>query len=258
LRQQLPELAEAFDVSVVARVNVRAVDGTAARSIGINQVRQTLDVLDFVQPAVEAPYLESAVAFEPMESPGGSACVAVRDKRADYSTISYNVRVRELVHTRRTPLERALDRLLREEPTALTRRLSTAVAWAGRANVQRRRDQAFLMKMVAIEAALTRDEGRGGTTDRLRLRVAQVMGGSKSQRSASYAQMTEFYKLRSRIVHTGNAEKITAATMTEITRLARLLLDRLLTRAPFRRMSKEQELEEWFEQQLLAGGMRSQ
>ncbi len=70
--------------------------------------------------------------------------------------------------------------------------------------------------------------------------------------------MAEFYKLRSRIVHTGNAEKITAATMTEITRLARLLLDRLLTRAPFRRMSKEQELEEWFEQQLLAGGMRSQ
>lgn len=127
-------------------------------------------------------------------------------------------------------MERALDRLLREEPTALTRRLSTAVAWAGRANVQRRRDQAFLMKMVAIEAALTRDEGRGGTTDRLRLRVAQVMGGSKSQRSASYAQMAEFYKLRSRIVHTGNAEKITAATMTEITRLAHLFAQQSLLR----------------------------
>jgi len=256
LRQQLPELARVFDVPVIARVSLSAVDSTAARSIGINQVRQTLDILDFVEPTIEAPYLEPAAAFEPLEAPGESACVAVRENRADYATISYNVRVRELVHTRRTPVERAIDRLLREEPTALRRRLSTAIAWAGRANVQRRRDQAFLMKMVAIEAALTRDE-RGGTTDRLRLRVAQVIGGSKSERSASYAQMAEFYKLRSRIVHAGNAEAITDATMTEITRLARLVLDRLLTGAPFRRMSREQELEEWFEQQLLAGGKRS-
>jgi hypothetical protein len=113
------------------------------------------------------------------------------------------------------------------------------------------------MKMMALEAALTRDEARGGVTERLRLRVAQVIGGSKSQRSASYAQMQGFYNLRSRIVHAGNAEALTDAAMKEVTRVARLVLERLLTATPFRQMSTEQDLEEWFEQQLLAGGKRT-
>jgi hypothetical protein len=257
LRTQIPDVASAFDVAVIARLKVQAVDGTAARSIGIRYLRHTLDVLDFVEPTVEAPYLEPAASFEPMEAPGESAAVAVHDGRADYSTLSYNVRVRHLVRARRTPLERAIDRLLLSEATTLGRRLSTAVAWAGRANVQRRRDQAFLMKMMALEAALTRDEARGGVTERLRLRVAQVIGGSKSQRSASYAQMQGFYNLRSRIVHAGNAEALTDAAMKEVTRVARLVLERLLTATPFRQMSTEQDLEEWFEQQLLAGGKRT-
>lgn len=257
LRSQIPGVASAFDVAVVARLGVSAVDSEAARSIGIRHVRQTLDALDFVEPTVEAPYLEPAAAFEPMEAPGESAAVAVREGHADYSTIGYNVRVRELVRTRRTPLERAIDRMLRSEPTPLGRRLSTAVAWAGRANVQRRRDQAFLMKMMALEAALTRDEARGGVTERLRIRVAQVIGGSRSQRSASYAQMAHFYRLCSQIVHAGNADALTAATIIEATRVTRLVLERLLTAVPFRRMSTEMELEDWFEDQLLAGGKRA-
>lgn len=257
LRAQLPDVASAFNVDVVARLHVQAVDAAAARSIGIIQLRQTLDALDFVEPTVEAPYLEQAAAFEPMEAPGESAAVAVHDGKAGYSTIRYNVGVRELPHSRRTPLERAIDRLLRAEPTALVRRLRTAAAWAGRANVQRRRDQAFLMKMMALEAALTRDEARGGVTERLRLRVAHIIGGSKSERNASFAQMGDFYRQRSRIVHAGNADALTDAAMKEITRVTRQVLERLLIAAPFRRMANEQELEQWFEQQLLAGGKRS-
>ena len=113
------------------------------------------------------------------------------------------------------------------------------------------------MKMMALEAALTRDEARGGVTERLRLRVAHVIGGSKSERNASYAQMGDFYRQRSRIVHAGNAEALTDAAMKEVTRVTRQVLERLLTAAPFRRMSTEHELEQWFEQQLLVGGKRS-
>jgi hypothetical protein len=42
------------------------------------------------------PYLEPAAAFESLETPGESAAVAVHDGQASYSTIRYNVRVREL------------------------------------------------------------------------------------------------------------------------------------------------------------------
>jgi hypothetical protein len=69
--------------------------------------------------------------------------------------------------------------------------------------------------------------------------------------------MADLYRLRSQLVHAGNAEAITNATMSELTRVTRLVLERLLTGAPFRQMSTEEELEEWFEQQLLAGGKRT-
>jgi len=45
--------------------------------------------------------------------------------------------------------------------------------------------------------------------------------------------------------------------MKEVTGLTRLVLERLLTARPFRRMSTEQELERWLEQQLLTGGKRA-
>jgi hypothetical protein len=180
LRREIPDIASAYDVAVVARLSVRAVDSEAARSIAIRQLQQTIDALNFVEPTVEAPYLEPTAAFEAMDAPGESAAVAVHGSRASFSAIRYNVRVRELARVRRTPLERAIDRLLQLEPSRLWRRLLAAAEWAGRANVQRRRDQAFLMKVMALEAALTRDDTRGATTERLRLRVAQVVGGPEA------------------------------------------------------------------------------
>lgn len=254
LRHQIPEVASAFDVAVVARLSVHAVDAKAAKSIGNAVVRRTLDALDFVEPTVGAPYLEPDAAFEPMEAPGESAVLAVREGVADRTTIAFNVRARELDASRRTPLETAIERLLSRESSPLGRRLSTAIAWAGRANVQRRRDQAFLMKMVALEAATTRDQPGPGVTERLRRRVAQVIGGTKEQQDSIYAQMAEFYALRSRIVHAGNAEALTDAIMREVTRIVRLVLERLLTTEPFSGMSTEQELEEWFKQQGRAEG----
>jgi hypothetical protein len=254
LRRQIPEVASAFDVAVVARLNVHAVDAKAAKSIGNAVVRRTLDALDFVEPTVGAPYLEPDAAFEPMEAPGESAVLAVREGVADRTTIAFNVRVRELDGSPRTPLETAIERLLSGEPSPLGRRLSTAIAWAGRANVQRRRDQAFLMKMVALEAATTRDQPGPGVTERLRRRVAQILGGTKEQQDSIYAQMAEFYALRSRIVHAGNAEALTDAIMREATRIVRRVLELLLTAEPFSGMSTEQELEEWFKQQRRAEG----
>lgn len=249
LRRQVPEVASAFDVAVVARLTVRAVDAKAAKSIGIALVRRTLDALDFVEPTVGAPYLDAYAAFEPMEAPGESAVLAVRDGVAGHTRIDFNVKVRELDSSRRHPLESVIDRLLREEPSPLGRRLATAIAWAGRANVQRRRDQAFLMKMVALEAATTRDQPGPGVAERLRRRVARIAGGSTAQQAAIYKQMAELYTLRSRIVHAGNGEALTDATMREVTRLVRVVLERLLTAEPFRGMSTEQELEDWFKQE---------
>jgi hypothetical protein len=119
--------------------------------------------------------------------------------------------------------------------------------------VQRRLDQAFLMKIIAVEAALTRAEARNASTERLRLRVAQVLGGSPERRRAAYEQMGRFYHVRSSIVHAGTTGQLEETAMTEITTVTRAILTRLLTRSPFAAMSSEEELDRWFERQLLAG-----
>lgn len=258
LRRALPNVASAFDVDTIARLHVNAVDGNAAQAIGIQRLRHTLDVLDFLEPVIEAPYLDEATTFESVDAPGESAVVATRAGLASHSTIRFFVRPRTLgARGEQASLERSIDALLRyPKPSSLKRRLSTALAWAGRANVQRRLDQAFLMKIIAVEAALTKADTRNASTERLRLRVAQVLGGSPERRRFAYEQMGTFYHVRSSIVHAGTAGELGETAMAEITGLTREVLKTLLTRSPFTAMSSEEDLERWFERQLLAGESR--
>jgi hypothetical protein len=215
-----------------------------------------LDALDFISPIIGAPYEEKLASFQAVERPGETAAVAVDGKYADYQRMTYRTDVQTLSGARgRTRLAQAIHRLLRvEKPGSLEARFANAVAWAGRANVQRRRDQAFLMKMIALESALSLADGRNSTTERLRLRVAHVVGGAPKERHALYRQMQDFYHLRSSIVHAGVGEPLTDETMKAVTALTRKVLERLLVRAPFSRMKSESELEDWFHGQMLLGG----
>lgn len=252
--QRISEVGAAFHTTTIAKLVVRATDGEAARALAGQRLRQTLDVLDFIGPTLEAPYLEPTAAFQSIEGPGASAIVAVGPQHVDYTGIDYNVRLRELPRTqRRTRLERLIHELLRiAAPNRLQTRLVNAIAWAGRANVERRRDQAFLMKMIALESALTMSEGRNTPTERLRARVAQIVGGSLSDRRAVFERMMLLYQIRSSIVHSGTSE-LTDTIMKEISALTRRAIEALLTSRAFSRMTQESQLERWFEDQTLLG-----
>ncbi len=107
--------------------------------------------------------------------------------------------------------------------------------------------------MIALESALT-DSGRSrASTERLRTRVAHIMGGSLEERRDAYNQTSTLYDIRSALVHAGTSTALGEASLNALRTLVRGVLTTLLTKAPFKAMQQEGELEAWFADQLLVG-----
>lgn len=242
------------EAAAVAKVAVKAKDGSAAHQRALRIVRIAIDVLDFIGPTLDVPYREPLATFESVELPGRSAVVAVGPAHSSWRTISFGIRIGRLdrLARGRSALFRAASQLLRTPESDLACRLVTAMAWAGRARVQRRADQAFLLNMIALESALSSPDSRESTTDRVRQRTAHVIGGHLNQRLAAHREMRRLYRLRSAIVHTG-AAGLMQQDQTSLEQLVRKVLSALTTKRPFSVFRTAEELELWFHEQTLAG-----
>ncbi|MFZ5862312.1 MAG: hypothetical protein ACOYXR_05680, partial [Nitrospirota bacterium] len=207
--QNLDHVGDAFDTEMTAMTVVSAVDGAAARALGGHEIRRTIDVLDYFGPTIEAAYLDPMTAFEAVEGGAVSGIVAVRHGRADLGRIQAGAAIRRLDEMgigSHSKAYVAMNRLLRAaSKESFESRLVNAAAWAGRANVQRRRDQVFLMRMIALESALSKTDEKAAPTERIRLRTAHVLGGDLAKRRESYRKAGELYKIRSDIVHAGQS-----------------------------------------------------
>jgi hypothetical protein len=249
-----PAFASEMNADTVASVTVLAVDALAAQHRAIHTLRETLDVLDFVAPRIRAPYLTPAAAFEPVEMAGESWAVAVGPTRNRYySKLVYYPQIRRLPPLReRGRIQRRIHELLTlQQPSAMQRRIINGLAWAGRANTQRRREQAFLMHMIALESALTRADSRGFTTERLCVRVSHVLGGNAEARAQAFASTTRLYRLRCEIVHSGAAMGVREDDLAQLADLTRRVMTKLLSCRVFRQMTTENDMETWFTAQLL-------
>jgi hypothetical protein len=147
-------------------------------------------------------------------------------------------------------LSRAHELLTTKSPSDLSRRLLTALAWAGRAAAEPRADQAYLDHAIALESLLG-SESRGGLTDRLRLRLAHLIGGTSGARREAHAIMGKLYFRRSMIVHQGDDEGLTEIERKRIRMFARCALTVVLTHRPFIKMTRVSEFEQWLDERLL-------
>jgi hypothetical protein len=248
-------LARAFESRTAARVTVLAKDGQAARVLGNREVRRTIDVLDYFGPTIDANYLSDLTSFEAVEVGATSSAIARSGNRLSWTGVTSFVRPLQLQGTGGYDrAQRAAHQLLNwDDLPKLKARVLNALMWAGRANVQRRQDQAFMMRMIALESALTGSHERAATTDRLRLRVVQVVGGTLEQRKKAYDLAGELYMVRSAIVHAGGSTGLTEQSAKSLKKLVERTLTALLTKRPFARMSDERAFDAWFQGQVLMG-----
>lgn len=131
-------------------------------------------------------------------------------------------------------------------PGDLYGRIVTALSWAGRARLEFRREQAHVYYVIALEALLSKPTARSKITKRLASRAARVVGMTADAQRRIGRIVRDAYNLRSQLVHTGDASRVSDFDLQRVRVLARAALGVFLTDARFISMSTEAELEAWF------------
>lgn len=244
---------------VFACTQVSAVDDDSAREVGLHQIRLTVDTVNFFADLV--PY-ERGRLFLPPEA--GRALVTSPVIRHDtqqsigvqYSTVG----ALSLFSMRKFQNSIAgtaefikVTSLLTEQHSKLDTYKLAALQWAGRATVAFRREEAFLLYVIALESLLLSDSDNQELSYRLRLRLAHLLGETYTKRNELFEEMGRLYKIRSNLVHSGKFE-VTDVDLSKMRAYAKTAILRILLDEPFVGMQSTSDLAAWFKGQTLGSG----
>jgi hypothetical protein len=239
----------------VGLLSVNAVDDEAAIQLAKRKLQATVDAINFF--ASREPM--GGWVFLPGDTmPQTELVLAIcEDDRVTPSS-------RRAGPIRQIPLNQLASRkgfarvsglLAKEAPTDLEEKILASLQWAGRAQVEARREEAFLLYAIALESLLLGRNTKTEISHRLAVRCAHLGGGpALADKKRVVKEILSLYETRSNIVHSGNfvVREEQLALMREY---AVLTLFVIIDAPPFRSMTEDRELEEWFDTQLLSGGI---
>ncbi len=242
--------------SVCATVDVSARDSTSAETLARGRTRQILDVLNLFTDLM--PY-NNGWLYLRGEAASGVHVLPMQRRDAEYFNVSYT-RLEPLAPMSWKMLKatkhiagplRKLDRIAKAEngPDTCATLLLSGAQWAGRATVDRRREQSFLLYAIALETMLLPTTETQGLGHRLRLRVAHLLGKTVAARERIAKEMSRLYGIRSKIVHAGSYE-VTDIDLGTLRSLVKGALFRLLLTPKIHSMTRQQ-LSEWLDRKLL-------
>ncbi|WP_437592878.1 hypothetical protein [Sorangium sp. So ce1000] len=256
-------IVEHFSKETLASVTVRAVDDAAAKHLGTERIRRSVDVLNFFASLFHRRPSKPR-AFVAPEGERADLPWVVRQLRGNsfywHYPLSEHASIDDDPITMidlRSPraneigLTRASSILEQGTPTDLQTRIINAAVWAGRASVEHRPETAFLLFTISLEALLTNSKSRSGVTDRLRLRIARLIGRRPEARKHVHELMGQLYNVRSDLVHAGDSSKLTGVDLEAIRTLAQRAITSVLTDGRFIGMQRVIEFESWLNEQLL-------
>jgi hypothetical protein len=140
--------------------------------------------------------------------------------------------------------------LTKPNRSELEDRLLSAIQWAGRATVEERREEAFVLFTIALESLLVNTKEKDQVTQRFALRGAHLLGKDFASRKQLYRRLKQLYGLRSQIVHSGSTE-IADADRDTIAQFVRAAIFNMLVSKPFCEMRTVEEFHTWFEDKTL-------
>jgi hypothetical protein len=141
---------------------------------------------------------------------------------------------------------------LRGPQNGWSERLISAIRWAGKGSITRNRENAFIFYAIALEALLLGQTHKEQLSYKLRLRVAHLLGLKNSSRSKIRDRVSKLYSIRSKIVHCGS-NKLSQSDLEELRIITQSCIIRLLSDPIFKDFSKEEDLENWFEEKIVSG-----
>jgi hypothetical protein len=245
---------EVWRGKTIAVLSINAVDGEAAIQAAKRKLQITVDAINL---------------FSPRESMGGWVFLpgdTMPQREFVLATCENSITpvFRSAGPRRKIPLSQISQRkgfarvselLGKESPIDLEDRILASVQWAGRAQVEARPEEAFLLYAIALESLLLGRDVKTELTYRLAVRCAHIVGGpTLEDKKRVIDQIQSLYQLRSRIVHSGSFV-VGEPQLALIRDYALLTVLLVVDRAPFDSMRTVKEFETWLENQVLSGGL---
>jgi Apea-like HEPN len=249
--QVVPELLG----KIFANARIPASDPDAAKALGFNRLRLTADVTNFfarilglsdtqvglpwdaqfhhVHSLTLAENARHVMLSHSFHGPFAPLDLAVIAERADHIGFA-----------------RASALLAKTNLNSIESRLLSALRWAGRGWVEDRREEAFLLFVVALESLLLDNQNKEQLRYRFAVRGAHLLGTSLEENKKLSKQLKSFYDLRSAIVHSGSVE-VSDSDRDTVRFVASRAIYKVLATKPFADMTAEEELDNWFESEIL-------
>jgi hypothetical protein len=240
-----------------AEIELETFDRDAAMSLGESKLRRTLEVLNYF-----GEFFSEAEArvFLPGEAiPARRITIVSRKAEAGNNEfvfgnkgplVSFSFPLKNSPGKSVEAFERASVLLDRANLSDLEKRLVSALQWAGRACTDDRNDSAFLHSCISFETLLS-NRLQGEISFAFSLRAVHLLF-RRDVRMEWLKKMKKYYQLRSDLAHKGTAD-VSDADVATIRELAKHAIFTALVTEPFCKMTKFEELDKWFEEQLLAG-----
>jgi hypothetical protein len=133
---------------------------------------------------------------------------------------------------------------------SFAKRITSAFETAGEACVELKPHRAFLLFAIALESVVLGRETQSEITYQLSARVAHLLAPDLASRRAVAKAVNELYRVRSKIVHTGETD-VSQAELESIQQLCLSTLYALVVLKPFAEMKGVDELEQWFRDRML-------
>lgn len=241
--------------AVCATVEVEARDTASAEALALRQTRQIVDVLNVFTDLVPYNYgwiylrgeATRSRQMVPIQSARGGLTASYRTLEP-LSLVSWKaVRAAETIARPFQILNQLAGSTEKLDNGAGL--LLSAAEWAGRATVDRRREQSFLLYAIALETMMLPTHEGQELGYRLRLRVAHVLGKTWAARERIAKEVGRLYTIRSRIVHTGSYE-VTDSDLGSLRAIVKGALFRLLHLRETHSLNRK-ELGAWLDRKIL-------
>mgnify|MGYP000853803016 CR=1 FL=1 len=246
------------DIKVVAVVETKAKDSSAAQTNAKQSVRKIIEIINFFSDLI--PYspswiylpgdFESAITaniltkLESLEITPTMNCERV----GPFGGLNLKLLL-ENDESRKFGFKQVCT-YLSSTPSKLQQLLLAGVRWAGRATVELRPDIKFLLFAIALETVVLLGNKQDELLYRLRIRTAHLLGEGIEERLSMIGDLKDLYNKRSKIVHNGRTD-ITDEDVYQIWWYSKRTIIRLLTDDNLSGMQTIQELGKWYDKKVL-------
>jgi len=239
-------------------IDVQAFDNIAAKTLALKELALTVDVINFFSDII--PYQKGHIYL-----PGNNERLTINIpiiSKGEKPNLTFGWEVAGPLMPFSFPqlLENDKKRgwgfskianLLAKKRNRLEDKIVSAIQWAGKATIESKKEEAFLLYAISLESLILLDNEKEELGYRLRTRVAHLLGSDLENRMKISNKVRDLYTVRSKIVHSGSYQ-VTDADISLIRSYSKNCILRIVNSEPFSSMNSVDSLVQWFNEKILS------